>query len=104
MAQQMGIAYAGSPENLRNPLASPVLASLQGLPPLLIHAGEREIFIDDARTLARRAREAGVAVELEEWPGMIHQWHVYASELQAARDAIRAVGDFVRARMAGAAG
>jgi acetyl esterase/lipase len=104
MAQQMGIAYAGSPENLRNPLASPVLAPLHGLPPLLIHAGEREIFIDDARTLARRAREAGVAVELEEWPGMIHQWHVYASELQEGRDAIRAIGDFVRACMAGASG
>jgi acetyl esterase/lipase len=104
MAQQMGITYAGSKENLRNPLASPVLASLQGLPPLLIHTGEREIFIDDARTLARRAREAGVAVELEEWPGMIHQWHVYASELQPARDAIRVIGDFIRARMARATG
>jgi acetyl esterase/lipase len=102
MAQQMGIAYAGRPENLRNPLASPIHASLQGLPPLLVHAGEREIFIDDARTLAARAREAGVAVELKEWPGMIHQWHVYGSELQPARDAIRAIGDFIHARMAGA--
>jgi acetyl esterase/lipase len=99
MAQQMGVAYAGRTENLRNPLASPVLAALDGLPPLLIHAGEREIFLDDARTLARRARDAGVAVEFSEWPGMIHQWHVYASELQSARDAIGAVGRFIRTHM-----
>ncbi len=101
MAQQMGIAYAGRAENLRNPLASPVHAPLARLPPLLIHSGEREIFIDDARTLAKRAREAGVTVELEEWPGMIHQWHVYGSVLQPARDAIRAAGEFIRGRMSG---
>ena len=52
------------------------------------------------RTLARRAREAGVEVEFEEWPEMIHQWHVYASELEEARDAVRRVGEFVRSHMA----
>jgi monoterpene epsilon-lactone hydrolase len=99
MATQMGIAYAGTAENLRNPLASPVLASLKGLPPLKIQAGEREIFLDDARTIARHGRDAGVSVEFDEWPGMIHQWHVYANELAEAREAIAQVGAFISGRM-----
>jgi monoterpene epsilon-lactone hydrolase len=99
IATQMGVAYAGTAENLRNPLASPVLASLKGLPPLKIQSGEREVFLDDARTLAQHARDAGVPVEFDEWPGMIHQWHVYASELAEARDAISQLGEFIDRRM-----
>lgn len=61
----------------RQPLASPALAELSGLPPLLIQVGTEEILLDDARTLAGAARAAGVEVTLQEWPEMIHAWHWY---------------------------
>jgi len=86
-------------EDLRNPLAAPLYADLQGLPPLLIHAGGAEVLLDDSRRIADRAREAGVDVQLEVWPDMIHAWHGFAPIAAQSRDAIARVGDFVQERL-----
>ena len=59
-------------------LASPYLADLTGLPPLLIQVGTREVLLDDARRLANAAKASNVSVTLEEWPGMIHDWQMFA--------------------------
>lgn len=58
----------------RNPLASPVFGDFRGLPPLLIQVGTREVLLSDAVRVARRARAAGVAVDLDVWEGMWHVW------------------------------
>ncbi|HEX9532446.1 MAG TPA: alpha/beta hydrolase fold domain-containing protein, partial [bacterium] len=55
-----------------SPLISPLYADLDGLPPLLVMAGDHEVLMDDAVGLASRAREAGVDVMLRIWPGLIH--------------------------------
>ena len=54
------------------PLISPLHADLHGLPPMLVLAGDHELLLDDALSLASRAREAGVEVTLRIWPGLIH--------------------------------
>jgi acetyl esterase/lipase len=82
----------------RAPLASPIYANLAGLPPLLIQVGSAEVLLDDATTLAAKAGEADVAVQLEIWPRMPHVWHVFAHMLSEGRDAIAAAGAFVAAR------
>lgn len=61
-------------EDPRHPLASPVFADLSGLPSLLILAGDAEVLLDDARTLATNAGGAGVATELFVYPEMPHVW------------------------------
>ncbi|HUW70961.1 MAG TPA: alpha/beta hydrolase [bacterium] len=58
------------------PLLSPVNADFSGLPPMLIQVGSDEILLDDARTLARKAAAAGVAVTLSEWDGLWHCWQI----------------------------
>ena len=60
----------------KNPLASPLYANLEKLPPLLIHVGEQEVLLDDSRRLAERARAAGVAVDLKIWPDVCHVWQI----------------------------
>jgi phosphinothricin tripeptide acetyl hydrolase len=80
----------------RHPLASPVHAKLDGLPPLLIQVGSREVVLDDARTIERHAREAGVLAKLDVWPGMVHAWHLFASALEAGQRAIEDLGSFIR--------
>jgi len=95
MGVSMGRAYVGDGDP-GHPLASPVRAALHGLPPLLVQVGSREVVLDDARAIARRAREAGVRVELEEWPGMVHAWHLFASALEDGRRAIEALCAFIR--------
>ena len=42
------------------PLASPLFASLSGLPPLLIQVGTADLLLSDSERLAAAAAEAGV--------------------------------------------
>lgn len=78
------------------PLASPLYGDLAGLPPLLIQASTGELLVDDARRFARRARAAGVAVELDLWADLVHVWQFFHWITPAAREALDRIGDFVR--------
>lgn len=95
MGLGMGRLYIGD-RDPRDPLASPVHASLAGLPPLLIQVGSQEVVLDDARAIERHAREAGIPARLDLWPGMVHVWHLFASVLEEGRRAIEDVGSFIR--------
>ncbi|WP_281783678.1 alpha/beta hydrolase [Sinimarinibacterium flocculans] len=99
MAQMMAQMYldGASPHDHR---ASPVLGSFAGLPPLLIQAGGRDVFLDDARAATAGAQAAGVEVHCDLWPDMIHQWQLYASVLDEAREAIDVLGRFLQERYA----
>jgi len=94
LMEQAQVYLAGA--SPRTPLASPLYADLAGLPPLLIQVGSTEILLDDATRLAERARIAGVRVELEVWPGMIHCWQAFAWMLPQGQQAIDRIGAFVR--------
>lgn len=62
----------------QHPLISPLWADLDGLPPLFVLAGENELLRDEVVRFAERAQEAGVAVELKVWPGMVHAFPLFA--------------------------
>jgi epsilon-lactone hydrolase len=99
VSREMGLgmaqAYLGG-RDPNDPLASPVRATLDGLPPLLVQVGDREVVLDDARAIERNARAAGVPVRLDVWPGVVHAWHLYAAALDEARHAIEELASFVR--------
>ncbi len=82
-----------------DPLISPLYADLSGLPPLLIQAGSAEMLLDDSRRFATRARAAGVDVTLEVWAHMVHVWHFTWMLEPKARQALDAIGRFVRQRV-----
>jgi monoterpene epsilon-lactone hydrolase len=63
-----------------SPLASPLFASLHGLPPMLIQVGTAELLLDDSVRLSQAAASAGVEVTLQIAEGMPH---VYQSMLGA---------------------
>ncbi|RKN38532.1 alpha/beta hydrolase [Streptomyces hoynatensis] len=80
--------YVGAGDR-SHPLASPVLADLSGLPPLLVQAGANEVLLDDAVRLAGRAGAADVAATLEIGPGLPHVYqheHGRLDEADAALD------------------
>ena len=87
-------AYAGTTD-LSSPLVSPLFADLSGLPPMLIQVGADEILLDDSTRLAAAAREAGVPVDLEVWPRLWHDWHLYAGLMPEANAALKVIADFV---------
>jgi epsilon-lactone hydrolase len=88
-------SYLGERGDPRNPLASPLYADLSGLPPLLIHAGDRETVRDDATILAGKAKAAGVDAELQVWDGMIHVFQMFP-EIPQAKAAVAAIAAFLR--------
>ena len=87
-------AYLGGTD-ARTPLAAPLHADLQGLPPLLIQVGTAETLLDDAVRIAEKAKGAGVEVTLEPWEDMIHVWQFYASRVPEARKAVERIGRFI---------
>lgn len=78
----------------KTPLASPLYADLAGLPPVLIHAGDREVLRDDSTRLAKRARAAGVHVDLKIWPVVPHVWQL-AQFVPEARSSLSLAAKFL---------
>lgn len=92
LAIARGYLGGASPQD---PRASPLYGDLSGLPPLLMHCGERETVLDDTRAFAEGARAAGVDVSVDVYEGMIHVFQMFADELAAARASIQAGGAFI---------
>jgi acetyl esterase/lipase len=82
-----------------SPDASPLFADLHGLPPLLLQVGSREILLDDSLRIARVAALDDVAVSVEVWPGMVHQWQLFPSVVPDARRALKDCATFIDAHM-----
>jgi len=93
---EMARMYLGTSDP-KNPLASPLYADFRGFPPLLIQVGAAEGLLDDSTRVAKRAKAAGVEVELEIWEDMVHVWQIYAKLLPAGQEAIDKIGKFILA-------
>jgi monoterpene epsilon-lactone hydrolase len=82
----------------RTPLASPLFASLSGLPPLLVQVGTADVLLSDSERLAEAAAEAGVDVVLEVGDGLPHVYQLALGTPEAA-EATERIGKFLRARV-----
>ena len=78
------------------PLASPVFASLDGLPPMLIQVGSHEVLLDDAVRLAAAAGRDDVDVTLQVAPEGTHVFQLYFGALDEADEALDEVARFFR--------
>ena len=84
---------AGS--DARRPEISPLYGELAGLPPMLIHAAQYDVFLGDAQRFAARATEAGVPLELKVWEGMWHIFHMQAAFVPEAAEAMAEMRGFI---------
>lgn len=80
----------------RSPLISPIYADLKGISPLLIHVGSDEMLLDDSKRIAEKAKSAGVDVTLKIYDQMWHAFHLNARLMPEAKNAIEALGSFIR--------
>ncbi|MCW7944485.1 alpha/beta hydrolase [Streptomyces hygroscopicus] len=83
----------------RGELASPALADLRGLPPILVQAGSHEVLLDDAVRLAARAAEGDVDVTLDVVAGAPHVFQAFAAVLDEAAAALDRAAAFLRDRL-----
>lgn len=68
---------------------------LQGLPPVRLQVGGRELLRDDASTFAARLKAAGVDAECTVWDGMVHCWQLFAPALDEALVSLEQAGRFI---------
>ncbi|MFL6519449.1 MAG: alpha/beta hydrolase [Chthoniobacterales bacterium] len=86
--------YLGD-QSRQNPLASPLLADLSGLPPVLIQVGRDEVLLDDARNLHGKIQAASGSSRLHIYENVPHGWHYGAPFVPETGQALREVADFV---------
>ena len=96
LAEQMQSLYLAGIDS-RHPVASPLYADLQDLPPLLVQVGSDEVLLSDSTGFAENARMHGVEITLEVWPEMQHVWQYVASIVPESRQAIDRIGEFIKA-------
>ena len=81
-----------------DPGCSPLFASHQDLPPILIQTGSDEIIVDDSIRLEASCREARGNVSLQVFDGLWHDFQTHAGILEAADQAMEKIATFLDAR------
>lgn len=97
LAPVWGPAYVGTADP-SDPLVSPALADLTGLPPLLILAGGAETLLSCAEQIAANARRASVDTQFTVYPEKVHGWMIL-QKLPATLHAIEEINAWITARL-----
>jgi epsilon-lactone hydrolase len=97
LLRQLAADYLGGADPT-TPLASPLFASLAGLPPMLILVGTADILLSDSERLATAATRAGDLVTLHVGEGLPHVYPIMLGTPEAA-EATEQIGSFLRARV-----
>jgi acetyl esterase/lipase len=87
-------SYLGR-ESPSNPLISPLLADLTGLPPSIIHVGDNEVLLNDSTRLFDKMKAANVEVQLHIWQGLWHVFQAFVPFLPESRQSINEIGEFI---------
>lgn len=74
---------------------SPVFGDTAGLPPLLIQVASDEDLLDDSRRVAKKARAAGVAVDLQVIDDVFHVFQTMTS-FPESQQALAEIGRFYK--------
>jgi acetyl esterase len=101
--EQMMVCWAAYAPgaSARSPDASPLRAAdLSGMPPTLLVLAECDPLTDEATDYADRLRDAGVDVDVEVWPGMIHGFLRFRAGVDAAHEALDGAAEKLRAALA----
>lgn len=70
---------------------SPLYADFTGLPEIFVHAGAKEVLLDDSSKFAEKAQAQNVSVTLSVWEGMWHAW-LLIPFVPESRQAMREAG------------
>jgi monoterpene epsilon-lactone hydrolase len=82
-----------------DPLVSPGLADLRGLPPIYIQAGRAEILYGSIQAFADRAKNQRANVVLETWDAMNHDFQIFGPDVPQSADALRRLGEVIDSRL-----
>jgi acetyl esterase/lipase len=92
---EQGARWFVGDDSPQNPRVSPIHADLNGLPPVYIQAGGREIFIDMIRAFYDKAKSQGLDIQLDVWEPMNHVFQAYGDQLPESKEAMQRIAAIV---------
>ena len=91
--------YLADPADALDPLASPMLAQLEGLPPTFQVIAQCDVLAEQNVAFAKRLHEAGVAAEKREYAGATHSFLEAVSIAEVAGRALDDCATWLRKRL-----
>ena len=91
--------FLGESGDPHDPYVNPLYANLDGLPPMFLQVSDAETLLDDSLTFAEHARNAGIEVRLDVFPGQQHTFQMAAGRSPIADEALQRLADWVRPRL-----
>jgi acetyl esterase/lipase len=91
-------SWYARPDQLNDPLVSPIHGEFTGFPPMLVQAGTGECLYDDITLLVEKLKAAQVDVTFESYPEMPHVWHLYRAVTPQGDAAIQSIAEYIIAR------
>lgn len=79
-----------------SPMISPLYGELNGLPSLLVHAGEYDVFLSDSCRFCDEIKAAGGQAELKVWKKMWHIFHMQAALVPESKKALGELCSFIK--------
>ena len=88
--------YVTDDTPLTHPYVSPVFGDFTGLPPFLVHAGEREVLHDDGKRVVEKAVETGIDARFKTLPGMVHTTEYWCHFVPEGMESLNEVGAYLK--------
>ena len=93
--------YLRSDADARNPLACPLLARLEGLPPAFLAIPECDVLTEQSLMMARRLLQAGVAVQARVYEKASHSFLEAVAVSEVSNRAFNETAVWLRSKLAG---
>jgi acetyl esterase len=88
--------YLQTKTDVMNPLVSPLLADLSGLPPAVIITAENDPLREQDLDYARKLEKFGVSVSVLDYPGMVHGFFTLPSYFDSGKLATDKLASIIR--------
>ncbi len=89
--------YARTDQDKHEPYFSPLFAAdLSNLPPALVITAQYDPLHDDGQAYAVRLKEAGNAVQVTDYPGMVHGFIGFPGYCRLAENAYMEISDYIK--------
>ncbi len=88
--------YVADGTPLTHPYVSPAFGDFAGLPPFLVHVGEREVLHDDGKRVVEKAKQGGIDARFKSLPGMIHTTEYWCHFVPEGLASLNEVGAYLK--------
>jgi len=88
--------YVSDPRDLKNPIVSPLLGDLRGLPPAMMVTADLDEFREQEEEYTDKLRKAGVRVRSINYSRMLHGFWNFPDHFEAGMDAVRKAAAEIR--------